>query len=56
MADQLLTVLLVILALGLIWGLLKFVLKLTLKVFSCGLVLILIIGLLVFLSSNLEIF
>lgn len=56
MAEQLFTLLIVILVLGLIWGLLKAVLKLTMKVFSCGLLLILTIGLLVFLSTSIEIF
>ena len=56
MAEQLVTLLIVILVLGLIWGLLKAVLKLTMKVFSCGLLLILVIGLLIFLSTNIEVF
>ncbi len=56
MPDQLLTILLIILAIGLVWWLLKAILKLTLKVFSCGLLVILAIGLLIFLSSNVEIF
>ncbi|MBC8505725.1 MAG: hypothetical protein ISR58_09790 [Anaerolineales bacterium] len=56
MADQLLTLLLIILAIGFIWSILKIIFKLTMKVFSCGLFLILIIGLLIFLSSNMEIF
>ncbi len=56
MADQILTTLIVILVLSLIWGFLKTILKLTMKVFSCGLSLILAIGLLILLSSNIEIF
>lgn len=56
MTDQLLTILLIILAIGLVWWLLKAILKLTMKVFTCGLFLILAIGLLIFLSSNVEIF
>ncbi|MBL7161810.1 MAG: hypothetical protein ISS57_04330 [Anaerolineales bacterium] len=56
MADQILTILLVILVLSLVWGLLKAVLKLTLKVFSCGLFFILAIGVLILLTTNIEIF
>jgi len=56
MTDQLLTILVVILAIGLVWWLLKAILKLTMKVFSCGLLLILAIGLLIYLGSNIEIF
>ncbi len=56
MTDQLLTVFLIILAIGLVWWLLKAILKLTLKVFSCGLIVILVIGLLIFFSSNIGIF
>ena len=51
MIDQLIIALVVILVLGLIWGLLKAVLKLTYKVFSCGLFLILVVGIIVFLIS-----
>ncbi len=56
MTDQLLTILLVILAIGLVWWLLKAVLRLTMKVFSCGLLILLAIGALLFLGSNIEIF
>ncbi len=31
-------------ALGIIWAILKFVLKLTVKVFSCGLLILVVIG------------
>ncbi len=56
MTDQLLTVLLVIFAVGIVWSILKAALKLTMKVFSCGLGLILAIGLLILLVTNTQIF
>lgn len=56
MTDQLLNILLIILAIGIVWGALKFIFKLTMKVFSCGLILILIIGGLILLSSNVKFF
>jgi len=48
MIDQLVPILIFILVIGLIWTLLKFTLKITVKVFSCGCVVILAIGLLVY--------
>jgi hypothetical protein len=48
MTDQLIPILVFILVIGLIWTLLKFVLKLTSKVFSCGCLGIVVIGLLLF--------
>ena len=48
MTDQLIPILVFILVIGLIWTLPKFVLKLTGKVFSCGCLDIVVIGLLLF--------
>jgi hypothetical protein len=56
MIDQLIIALGAILVLGLIWVLLKAVLKLTLKVFSCGLFLILAVGALIYLATNFDVF
>jgi hypothetical protein len=56
MPDQLIIVIVVVLALAVLWALLKAVLKLTKKVFSCGLFLILVIGIVIFVISNFDIF
>ncbi len=57
MADQILIVLAVIVVIIVLWWLLKAILKLTVKVFSCGLVLILIVGAIILLTSgNIEAF
>lgn len=56
MADQILTILVVILVIAVLWVLLKAILKLTVKVFTCGLILILVIGGIILLTSNAEIF
>ncbi len=54
MIDQLLPIFLIILVIGLIWILLKFVLKLTIKVFSCGCLVILVIGMVLFVLGFIE--
>jgi len=48
MIEQIIPLLLVLLILGLIWVLLKFILKLTSKIFSCGCLIILVIGAIIF--------
>jgi hypothetical protein len=47
MVEQLIPILLVFLVVGLVWTLLKFVLKLTAKIFSCGCLVIILIGIVV---------
>ena len=47
----LLTTLLILLILAIIWLVIKFVFKLTLTIFSCGCLLILVIGALIFFAS-----
>ena len=54
MIEPFLPILLIILVIGLIWILLKFVLKLTVKVFSCGCLVILVIGMVLFLFGIVE--
>ena len=44
MPDGLLTILLIILAVTIVWMVVKFVFKLTMRIFSCGCLLILVIG------------
>lgn len=56
MGDQILTILVVIVVLAILWWLLKAILKLTVKVFTCGLILILVIGGIILLTSNADIF
>lgn len=53
--DQLLPILLVILAIVVLWTLLKFVAKLGIKIFTCGIVLIIIIGLVIFILNLMDI-
>jgi hypothetical protein len=48
MIDQFMPILIFFIVIGLIWILLKFALKLTIKVFSCGCFVIVVIGLLLF--------
>jgi hypothetical protein len=54
MFDQLLPIILVIFVVGLIWLLLKLVLKLTAKVFSCGCLVIVVVGLILFALGYIE--
>lgn len=56
MPEQLITALIIILGLALLWIILKAVLKLTLKVFSCGLILLLVIGALVYAADYFQLF
>lgn len=48
MIDQFMPILIFFIVIGLIWILLKFALRLTVKVFSCGCLVIVVIGLLLF--------
>jgi hypothetical protein len=54
MPDGLLTILLIILAIAIIWMVIKFLFKLTMRIFSCGCLLILVIGGLLFFFGYLE--
>jgi hypothetical protein len=54
MLEQLISLLLILMAVGLVWILLKFVMKLTAKVFSCGFVVIVVLGGLYFLLQYLD--
>ncbi len=56
MFDELIIALVFLLILGLVWGLIKAIFKLTLKVFSCGLIVILVIALLLFFTMDVNIF
>ena len=55
MPDGLLSILLIVLVVAILWVVLKFILKLTMKIFSCGCLLILVVGGLLFLSGYLSI-
>jgi len=48
------TILIAILVVAIIWLVIKFVLKLTLRIFSCGCLLILVIGGLLFFTGYLQ--
>jgi hypothetical protein len=52
--PDLTTILIAILVLAIIWLLVKFVFKLTMRIFSCGCLLILVIGGLLFFSGYLQ--
>ena len=54
MPDGLLTILLIILAVAIVWMVVKFVFKLTMRVFSCGCLLIVVIGGLLFFLGYLD--
>jgi phosphate starvation-inducible membrane PsiE len=54
MPDGILTIFLIILAIAIIWMVIKFVLKLTMRIFSCGCLLILVIGGLLFFFGYLD--
>lgn len=54
MTEQLLPVLVFLLVVGIIWILLKFVLKFTVKIFSCGCVVILAIALILYAFGFIE--
>jgi hypothetical protein len=57
MIEQIFPLLLVLLILGLIWVLIKFILQLTSKIFSCGCLIILVIGAIIFfLGGDLAVF
>lgn len=57
MIEQIFPILLGLLILGLIWTLVKFILKLTSKIFSCGCLIILVIGAFIFfLGGDLAVF
>ncbi len=54
MPDGLFSILLIILVVAIIWMVIKFVFKLTARIFSCGCLLILIIGALLFFTGFLN--
>jgi hypothetical protein len=55
MIEQFLPYLIVLLVIGVIWILLKFVLKLTVKVFSCGCMVLVVIGIILLVLGFIEI-
>ena len=56
MMDQIMIAVGAVLGLIVLWFVIKAILKLTVKVFTCGLVLILVIGGIILLVSNAQIF
>lgn len=56
MLDELIIALAVLLILGLVWVLLKAIFKLTRKIFTCGVIVILVIVLLLFLVVDVNLF
>jgi hypothetical protein len=56
MLDQLVSLLILVLAIALIWGVLKFILKLTAKAFSCGCFAIVVIGGLLILLRYIDVY
>jgi hypothetical protein len=56
MTDQIVIAVGAVLGLIVLWFVVKAILKLTVKVFSCGLIIILVIGAIILLTSNVQIF
>jgi hypothetical protein len=54
MPDGLITILLIILAIIIVWMVIKYIFKLTMRIFSCGCLLILVIGALLFFFGYLD--
>ncbi|MBT3389842.1 MAG: hypothetical protein HN413_05465 [Chloroflexi bacterium] len=50
--DNLFSLLLLLIVVGIVWGIIKAIFKLTMKVFSCGLFFILVIGAIVYVLTN----
>jgi len=56
MTDQILIAVGIVLGLIVLWFVLKALFKLTVKVFTCGIVLIIVIGGIILLTSNVQLF
>lgn len=56
MVDELILALAFLLIVGLLWALIKAIFKLTIKIFSCGLIVILIVALILFLNVDVNVF
>jgi len=54
MPEGLLTILLIVLAIAVVWTVVKLIFKLTMRIFSCGCLLILAIGVLLYFTGYLQ--
>lgn len=50
--DNLSSFLVLLIVAGIVWGIIKIIFKLTIKVFSCGLISILTLGIIIYLLAN----